>query len=257
MSDKKLKKYLDLLYIKYHKKFSSKDPVWILHDFYDKKDIEVIGFITSCYSYGRVESINFYIRKLLNITGNKVYEFTSNYNEHKDKKFFEDMYYRFNSSEDLTHLILKIRNVILKYSSLEDLFLKYYSNSDENILPALQGFTNELNENNGNEHSLNYLVPLAERGSACKRLNLFLRWMVRNDNIDRGIWEHVAVSKLLIPVDTHVYKVSKLLGLAERNTCDMKFVIELTRRLKTFNAEDPVRYDFAICHASMEGILKL
>ncbi|MFZ1322448.1 MAG: TIGR02757 family protein [Ignavibacteria bacterium] len=256
MSDKELKKYLDSLYSKYHKKFSSNDPVWILHEFYDKKDIEIIGFITSCYSYGRVDSINAFIRKLLNITGNKVHEFTSNYNEHKDKKYFEDMYYRFNSTEDLSQLISKIRNVINEYSSLEDLFLKYYSKSDENILPALKGFTKELNENKGNEHSLKYLVPLAESGSACKRLNLYLRWMVRNDDIDLGIWENVAVSKLLIPVDTHVYKVSKILGLAERNTSDMKFVIELTKKLKTFNSEDPVRYDFAICHAAMEGILK-
>ena len=256
MSDKELKKYLDSLYSKYHKKFSSKDPVWILHEFYDKKDIEIIGFITSCYTYGKVESINAFIRKLLNITGNKVHEFTSNYNEHKDKKYFEDMYYRFNSPEDLSILISKIRNVIIEYSSLEDLFLKYYSESHENILPALHAFTKELNEKKGNEESLKYLVPLAENGSACKRLNLYLRWMVRNDYIDVGIWKNVSVSKLLIPVDTHVYKVSKILGLAERNTCDMKFVIELTNKLKTFNAEDPVRYDFAICHAGMEGFLK-
>ena len=255
MNKKDLKEYLDHLYFTYKAKHSSKDPVWILHEFTDFKDIEIAGLITSCYAYGQVDQINIFIRKFFKNINYKVYEFTSNYSEHKDKKYLEELNYRFNTSDDLSLLLKNIKNILNNYGSLQNLFMENYNSDDENILNALENFTEKLNtySKQGTYHK--YLIPLAKNGSTCKRLNLYLRWMVRKDEIDFGLWDKVDKAKLLMPVDTHVYKVSRKLKMVKRNTCDMKFAIELTNKLRKFDPEDPVRYDFALCHAGMEKII--
>ena len=255
MNKKDLKEYLDHLYFTYKAKHSSKDPVWILHEFTDFKDIEIAGLITSCYAYGQVDQINIFIRKFFKNINYKVYEFTSNYSEHKDKKYLDALNYRFNTSDDLSLLLKNIKNILNNYGSLQNLFMENYNSDDENILNALENFTEKLNtySKQGTYHK--YLIPLAKNGSTCKRLNLYLRWMVRKDEIDFGLWDKVDKAKLLMPVDTHVYKVSRKLKMVKRNTCDMKFAIELTNKLRKFDPEDPVRYDFALCHAGMEKII--
>lgn len=191
------------------------------------------------------------------MTGNKVHEFTCNYSEHKDKKFLKDLNYRFNPQQDLSLLLKILKRIYEKHKSLEDLFMLEHSAGNENILPALKRFTGEFNISVPEKNSFRYLVPLAENGSACKRLNLFLRWMVRNDEIDTGIWNKVDTSALIIPVDVHVFRVSRKLNLVQRNTCDMKFALALTDKLKEFDPADPVKYDFAICHISMEKGIEL
>ena len=252
MNDKKLKKYLDSLYIKYHKKYSSGDPVWILHGL-KQEDIEISAFITSCYCYGRVGAICNFISKFIDITGNKVYEFTANYSERKDKKYIDELKYRFNSGDDFSILLSRIRKIINEYGSLEKFFLRGYSDSHNNILPALKEFTPAFRSGVTDPVSFGYLVPDVNAGSACKRLNLFLRWMIRKDDIDLGLWNGADASKLIMPVDTHVFRVSRMLSLALRKSCDMKFAVELTEKLKKFDPADPVKYDFALCHIGIDG----
>ena len=256
MNKKDLKIYLDKLYFTFKAKHSSKDPVWILHEFTDKKDIEIAGLITSSYAYGQVDQINIFIRKFFKNINYKVHEFTSNYSEHKDKKYLADLNYRFNTEGDLSLLLMNIKRILNKYESLQNLFLENYSEDHPNILEALKNFSGKLNEYSDEDSYHGYLIPLAENGSACKRLNLYLRWMVRKDEIDTGIWDKVDKSKLIMPVDTHVYKVSRKLKMVKRNTCDMKFAIELTNKLKSLDPGDPVKYDFALCHAGMEKIIR-
>lgn len=255
MNKKDLKEYLDQLYFIFKAKHSSKDPVWILHEFTDSKDIEIAGLITSSYAYGQVDQINIFIRKFLKKINYKVFEFTSNYSEHKDKKYLEDLNYRFNTPDDLSLFFKNINNVLNEYGSLQNLFMEKYDQEDENILNALENFTEKLNSYSEQGTYHKYLIPLAKNRSTCKRLNLFLRWMVRKDEIDFGLWDKVDKAKLLMPVDTHVYKVSRKLKMVKRNTCDMKFAIELTNKLRKLDPEDPVRYDFAICHAGMEKVI--
>ncbi|MEO8209199.1 MAG: TIGR02757 family protein [bacterium] len=249
---KDLKEYLDKIYFSFKRKHSSKDPVWILHEFQDEKDIEIIGLITSCYAYGQVEQINQFINKFLRNINFKVYEFTGNFSQQKDKKFLKDLYYRFNTEDDLSLLITNINNVITIYGSLQNLFLEKYESSQENILPSLAYFNLKLNEITNKNSYHGYLIPLVENNSTLKRLNLYLRWMIRKDEIDTGVWKKIDKAKLIIPVDTHVYRVSRKLKLVNRKTCDMKFALELTEKLKKFDELDPVKYDFALCHIDMK-----
>jgi len=244
-----LKPYLDRLYIEFCRKYSSRDPVWFLHRFDDEKDIEIAGLITSCYSYGRVEQINAFIKTFLKRIDFKVCEFTSNYSQLKDKKFLKGMSYRFNSENDLSALLLNLKRLINRHGSLQSFFAKNYSDHHQNILNALAEFAIELNRVRSRDPYFRYLVPLVSGGSACKRLNLYLRWMIRKDNIDLGIWKKISTSKLIMPVDVHVYRVSRKLRLAQRKSPDLKFAIQLTEKLKSFDPIDPVKYDFALCHS--------
>lgn len=251
--DYKLKKILNKNYEHYHRKYSSTDPIWNLYRFSNELDIEVAGFITSVYSYGSVDQINYFITRLLNKIGNRVYEFTLNYSKSKDKKYLDNLCYHFQTERELGLLFDALKKSLRKNCSLRNAFIKYIKPYDENILSALQNFVTELK--NGKEHgrSFNHLIPEPASGSACKRLNLFLRWMVRKDDIDFGIWQEVGASRLLMPVDVHVHRISSQLGLVSRKSCDLKFSLMLTEKLKEFDPDDPVKYDFALCHIGIDS----
>ncbi|MBX7045393.1 MAG: TIGR02757 family protein [Ignavibacteria bacterium] len=249
MKKENLKEFLDNLYIKYHKKHSSKDPVWNLHRFSDEKDIEIAGLIISCYSYGQVDQINRFVNTFFERINWKPYKFTKNYQHIKDKKLLKNLYYRFNDEKDLANLILGIQKALKNYDSLKNLFLKLYNEDEVNIIAPLNFFSNSITNN-----KIYYLLPNISKNSTAKRLNMYLRWMVRKDNIDLGIWgDKVSPSKLIMPVDTHIYRISQKLGLVSRKSCDMKYAIELTEKLKDFDANDPVKYDFALCHLGIDG----
>lgn len=249
-----LKEILEKLYKTYSRRYSSKDPVWVLHQFSDKRDTEIIGLITSAYAYGSVDQINSFVAKFLQRIGNKPYEFTINFTKRKDKKHLAGLNYRFNSDIDLIRLIEGIGIVLKRFESLESAFIAGYRDTDENVLNALNKFSSVIN--NGYRRIegsyYHYLLPNASSGSTCKRLNLYLRWMVRKDEIDLGLWKGVSPGKLIMPVDTHIARVSKKLKLVKRKTVDMKFAIELTEKLKKFDPIDPVKYDFSLCHIGIE-----
>ncbi|MBZ0204606.1 MAG: TIGR02757 family protein [Ignavibacteria bacterium] len=254
MNNSELKEKLEAHYITYKQKFSSKDPVWILHRFTDEKDIELVALITAAYAYGSVDQINMFINALLQKTGNKPYEFTINFSKRKDKNHLSGLYYRFNSHIDLLDMFSTLNKALLKFGSLKNLFLSHYQPSHKNIIPALSGFTDELNKNIRSSESsyYHYLFSNPVNKSACKRMNLFLRWMVRKDEIDTGLWKGIKTSKLVMPVDTHIAWISKKMKLVTRKTIDLKFALELTDKLKEFDPVDPVKYDFALCHIGID-----
>jgi len=137
--------------------------------------------------------------------------------------------------------------------------LLYYFEKAENIKGALSFFSNNLTDIiiKSSEHTslgVNFMFPDPLKGSACKRQNLFLRWMVRNDELDFGLWKEISTSKLIIPVDTHIAKISKKLYLTKRETVSLKMAEEITNNLKKFDATDPVKYDFALCHIGMRNL---
>jgi uncharacterized protein (TIGR02757 family) len=255
----RLKEKLDKIYLQYRKKFSSIDPVWVLHRFPDAGDTEIIGLIAASYSYGQVDQINKFTERLLLQTGNKPYEFTINFTKRKDKKYLKGLNYRFNSADDLADLFYSISKAIGEHGSLKNLFMKGFKADSENIIPALSDFVSYLssfsNHKNGDKRNyFSYLLPNPTNKSTCKRMNLFLRWMVRKDEIDTGLWSEVGKSKLIMPVDVHVARVSKYLKLVNRKSVDLKFALELTETLKKFDSNDPVKYDFSLCHIGIEGI---
>ncbi len=254
MNDKELKKYLDGIYKKYRKKHSSKDPVWHLHNLKDARDIELLGFIISCYTYGQVDLINAHIDRLLKNTGTNIYEFTVNFSKSKDKKRLQNLYYRFNTGNHLIWLFQILKKAMISNGSLNNLFLKYYNQSDDNVIPALTGFVNELKSPLKDRSSFKHFIPDPGSNSSYKRLNLYLRWMVRKDEIDLGVWKSIETSKLIMPLDVHVHRVARHLKLVERKSADLKFAIKLTDRLKQFDPEDPVKYDFALCHIGVDKV---
>lgn len=258
-----LKNLLENLYENYKHKFSYKDPVWNLHRFSDEKDIELIALITSAYAYGSVDQINRFIESFLNSIGNNPYEFTINFQKRKDKKFIKELNYRFNTSNDLIRLIHSLSENLKEHRSLKNLFSIGLKKDSPNIIEALTHFSKGINavtKHTGGKY-YHYLVSNPINGSTCKRMNLFLRWMVRKDEIDLGIWSGIGASKLIMPVDTHIARISKKLKLVKRKSIDLKFAVELTEVMKKLDPLDPVKYDFALCHigidkVSMNEILK-
>jgi uncharacterized protein (TIGR02757 family) len=251
-TDIKTKQLLDLLYKKYNTKESSSDPVWNLELLPTSADIEIAAFIISCYSYGGITQINRFTRKVFEYTGYGIYEFVKNCL--KKREMINGFVYRFNTNDDFFDLLNSISRVIREYGSLKNLFLEKYNKYDVNIIPALTNFSDRLRKYGGKSKTFGYLIPDVKDGSACKRLNLFLRWMVRKDNVDYGLWGmEVDKSKLLMPVDIHVYRQSQKLNLVKRKTCDLKYAVELTEKLKKYDAKDPVKYDFALCHLGVDS----
>ncbi len=249
-----LKKKLDYYYSAYNTKFSSKDPVRNLNRFSDEKDIELAGLITAAFSYGSVDQINTFLGMLFSKTGTNLHEFTINFSKHKDKKLFNGLYYRFNSQFDILNMFASLQAVLKANERLKNYFLKGFSESDENILSALSSFSGGLNRGipKVKKRYYHYLFSDPVNNSTCKRMNLFLRWMVRKDEIDLGLWGEIGTSKLIMPVDTHIARISKELGLVKRKSIDLKFALELTGVLKEFDENDPVKYDYALCHIGID-----
>jgi uncharacterized protein (TIGR02757 family) len=166
-----------------------------------------------------------------------------------DKKPFKSLKYRFNTGEDIISLLEILKKVLIQYGSLENLFLRGYRDNDENIIPAAEKFIQALNGKTS--RGLKFLLCSPSGGGTCKRLFLFLRWMVRKDEIDAGLWRKIDKSKLIWPVDVHIGRLSKKLGLASRKTINLKTAIEITKNLKDISPQDPVKYDFALCRTGM------
>jgi len=200
--------------------------------------------------------MNKYLSEIINRMEGRPSDFTNNFNVKNDGKIFKGLNYRFNNEFDLMNLIENIRINILKYGSLKNLFLEKYSEKDENILNALKYFSDSLRKKYVNKlKNYDYLMPDVSKNSTCKRLNLFLRWMARKDEIDPGIWSReVDKSKLIMPVDVHVYRQARKMKLVKRTSCDIKFAILLTEKLKEYDSLDPVKYDFALCHKDIGKI---
>lgn len=254
ITDIKTKRILNSLYTKYNIKESSKDPVWNLNVLPSDSDIEIAAFIISCYSYGSVTQINSFVGKVFEFTGYGMYDFVKSFGRpSRERAVKRNFAYRFNTTTDFILLLEALRRTVREYGSLKNLFLEGYDKSHSNIIPALERFIKYIRGSVTDSKTFGYLVPDASDGSACKRLNLFLRWMVRKDNVDYGLWSaEIDKSKLLMPVDIHVYRQSQKLKLVKRKTCDLKYAVELTDKLKEFDTDDPVKYDFALCHLGME-----
>jgi uncharacterized protein (TIGR02757 family) len=153
---------------------------------------------------------------------------------------FRDFRHRFTSGEDLAALLSGVGRVIAEHGSLNACFLNGLRREDDDIRPALQAFVAEIS----GRHRL--LLPRPARGSACKRLNLFLRWMVRRDDVDPGGWAGVSPSKLIVPLDTHMHRMARRLQLTRRRASDMETAMEVTAAFRKINPADPVKYDFVL-----------
>jgi uncharacterized protein (TIGR02757 family) len=267
-----LKSVLEGLYYKYnHRNFIKPDPLQFVYRYSNRADMEVAGFLAAELAYGRVGQIEKSLNDLLGRMGNSPFEFIRDFNEQKRNRL-ESFKHRFTDGEALSELLLLLRRVLRRYGSIEAFFVRFYSANDSNIIPALKKFCDSLLDMHARSHNgyvsrpLRFLLPRPAAGSACKRLNLFLRWMVRDDEVDsglwkggpnakKGVWERKSIdkSKLIVPVDIHIGRLCRILGFHNQKVVSLATAVKITECFFEIEPHDPVKYDFAL---SRIGILE-
>jgi len=254
-----IRNVLEKLYKRYNRReLISPDPLQFLYRYSSPTDIEITAFLSSALAYGRVEQIEKSLNNLLGRMGDSPYKFVTNFDKSKRKKL-KDFKHRFTTGDDISDLLTIFRTIINQYRSIERYFARGYNPGDKNIIPALSKFCDYLLDIHAAGHKgkttrgLRYLLVSPDGGSACKRLNLFLRWMVRDDDVDTGLWKSIDKAKLIVPVDVHMGRLCKILGLYNRSTVSLQAAVEITESFAEIESADPVKYDFAL---SRIGILE-
>lgn len=227
------------------------DPLQFVYRYSRPADMEIAGFIASCLAYGRVQQIEKGVGNLLERMGASPFEFVKNFDGNK-RAVLRSFRHRFTGGDDISDLLELLRVILLKFGGIEKFFVSGYNPADKNIIPALSSFCDSLLNMYSEVHrrraprTLRYLLARPAAGSACKRLNLFLRWMVRDDDVDAGLWKSVDRAKLVVPVDVHIGRLSGILGFHNRKTISLKTAVEITDGFAQIEPADPVKYDFAL-----------
>jgi len=241
-----MRQKLDDLYDQYNRReYVHPDPLEFLYDFDDIRDREIVGLIASSLAYGKVAQILNSVSHVLKIMGDSPFIYLSSTSESEISHHFHLFVHRFAKGIHLSALLIGIKHAIAEYGSLYNCFMSGFKISDDTIVPALSVFS-KIIIGTGNDCQPGHLMPCPDKGSACKRLNLYLRWMTRCDDVDPGGWYGIPASKLIIPLDTHMFRVAGQLGLTKRKQANLKTAIEITKGYKRWSPEDPVRYDFAL-----------
>ena len=249
-----LKEKINKLYNKYNKqKYIHPDPLEFLYYFDDIKDREIIALIASSLAYGRVKQILKSISIILNIIGEKPYLFLMHSNYKSLNIAFNGFIHRFTKGNNISDLLWNIKIIIDKFGSLNNCFLCGMKKYDNNMISAIIYFSEHLINNK----NIGHLIAQPQKGSACKRMNLFLRWMNRKDDVDPGCWNNVPLSDLIIPLDTHMHKIGLGLGFTKRKQANMKTAIEITSCFKNLEPKDPVKYDFALTRLGIRNDLDI
>lgn len=234
------------------------DPIEFPHRYSDPRDIEVVALLSASLAYGRADLFKPKIASILDGLGSSPARAMAALDVKGAKALLEGFVYRFNLPADLGVLLLGIGATLNQYGSLEAAFLRGRTASWQATLAEFtRGIRKRAPEAKivkalGPTRGLHHLLPSAEAGAA-KRLNLYLRWLVRKDEIDLGVWKQISPGELMIPLDTHVMRISRWLGFTERNTIGWKTAEEITASLRLLDGADPIRYDFALCHYGMSG----
>lgn len=240
---KKTTRYFEALYARYNKRgLCNPDPLQFLYDYPDVREREIAALIAACFAYGNVKQIIKTVNFILAVAGPSPRAFALSATPAKLAKIFKGFKYRFTTEKELVSFWLAIKNILKKYGSLETCFLAHYNPADETVLPAIKGFARELRRG-GDLHSL---VPDPDKKSALKRLNLFLRWMVRQDEVDPGGWKQISPAQLIVPLDVHMHRIAQKLGLTKRNAADITAALEISAALKKHCPQDPIKYDFCL-----------
>ncbi len=259
----RLKERLEELYQTYDKAYLKTDPLCFVHRFSTPEDQEIVGFLASSMAYGRVEQIAHALESIFGIMGQSPYSFARSFDPIGDARIFDGIRYRFHKGRDIAALVYLIRQMIDGWGSIEGFFLSSGVGKDPEMESRIENFSRGaldldlepfLLPDGHISSATRFFFPFPSRGSACKRLNLFLRWMVRRgDGVDLDLWHSIEPSELVIPLDTHVSRISYALGLTTYRTPSWRAACQVTRSLAEFDPKDPVKYDFSLCRL---GILK-
>ncbi|UCC22311.1 MAG: TIGR02757 family protein [Planctomycetota bacterium] len=250
---------LESLYGRYnHRTFIKPDPLQFVYRYSDPADKEIAGFLSAGLAYGRVEQIEKSLTELFGRMGESPYAFVRGFGKSERKKL-QGFKHRFTTGRDIADLLALLKNVLAEFGSIEIFFARGYNSTDKNIIAALSRFCDSLLDMHAKtgdgsvRRGLRYLLAGPAGGSACKRLNLFLRWMVRKDDVDPGLWTSIDKSKLIVPVDVHMARLCRILGFHGGKTASLSTTVKITKSFAEIAPADPVKYDFAL---SRIGILE-
>jgi len=250
---------LDRLYTDFNYPDSAADPIQIVRRYARPDDREVVGFCAASLAFGRVASVLQSIERLVAIMGPRPADYVRGFDPARDAAAFRGLVHRWTRERDIVALLWILRQMLERSGSIEGFFLEGYDASAPDLASALDSFSAramalDLRAAYGRvpkRPGVGYFFPRPSKGSACKRLNLFLRWMIRHDALDLGVWTRVPPSKLVVPLDTHVIRVGRCLQLTRLQSPGWKMASDITASLARIDGDDPTRYDFSICHLGM------
>ncbi len=243
---------LEYIYFKYNRReFVHPDPLEFLYHYDNPGDREIAGLVAASLAYGRVAQILKSVGSALAEMGRSPSDFLSQASDSTLQKKYAVFKHRFTTGEELALTLAGARDAIRFHGSLKNCFISHYKSNHDTLLEALDGFAGEITSRLGGRC---YLLPAPCGGSACKRMNLFLRWMVRKDEVDPGDWsDALPASKLVMPLDAHMWRIANEYGLTRRKQVDIVSAIEITKEFRKIALEDPVKYDFSLTRPGIMG----
>jgi uncharacterized protein (TIGR02757 family) len=263
----RVKPELDRLYTGFNHPDSATDPIHIVRRFARDDDREIVGFIAAALAFGRVSSVLQSIERVLAVIGSAPAAYVRRFDPRCHGPAFAGIVHRWTREADIVAMLWLLRQMIDRSGSVEGFFLDGYDADADDIAEALDSFSTramalDLEAAYGRVPAAStasargrpgvcYFFPRPSAGSACKRLNLFLRWMVRSDALDLGVWKRVSPAQLIVPLDTHVIRVGRCLQLTRYTSPGWRMARDITASLRTLEPRDPVKYDFSICHLGM------
>jgi len=250
---------LERLYHDYNREDSAADPVQLVRPYSRPDDREIAGFCAAALAFGRVASVLASISTLFRIMGGRPAQFVRAFDPSEEHPELRAMVHRWTRGVDIAALLWILRQMLERSGSVEAFFAQGLADSDVDVSGALDSFsTRALAIDVGPVYGrvpkragVCYFFPRPSAGSACKRLNLFLRWMVRSDEVDLGVWRSVRPGQLIVPLDTHIIRLARCLRLTRYTSPGWKMAADVTARLRALDPRDPVRFDFSICHVGM------
>lgn len=251
---------LERLYEAYNREDSAADPVQIVRRYTKPEDQEIVGFCAAALAFGRVASVLNTVETLARVLGASPSAYVRRFDPKAPHPELRAMVHRWIRGRDIVALLWILRQMLDRSGSIEAFFLEGFDSGAVDLGDALDSFsrramaldlTNVYGRRVPPRTGVCYFFPRPSAGSGCKRLNLFLRWMVRRDQVDLGAWRSVPRSKLIVPLDTHVIRLGKCLGLTRYTSPGWRMAAEITASLRAIDPDDPVRFDFSICHVGM------
>jgi uncharacterized protein (TIGR02757 family) len=259
MNGAALREPFDRLYRSFDHVHSATDPVHIVRRYSTPEDREVVGFCAAGLAFGRVASVLQSIESLLSVMGPRPATFVRNFDLRLQASRLDPLVHRWVRGRDLAALVLILQRMLRESGSIERFFLAGDDAAAADVGPALESFSRRALSTDVRpaygrmpaRPGVSCFFPRPSGGSACKRLNLFLRWMARTDEIDLGVWKTLSPARLIVPLDTHVIRLGRCLRLTSYKSPGWKMAAQITASLRTIDPADPVRFDFSLCHLGM------
>ena len=255
----RLRERLDEQYEQFNGALAVTDPIQIVRRFTKPDDVEIVGFCAAALAFGRVQSVLNSIEGLLQVVGKSPAAYVRQFAPSRDRRTLDHLVHRWTRGVDLAALIWILRQMIDSHGSIEAFFAEGIDAAATTVEEALDSFSRRacaldqraIYGRKPRRPGVAYFFARPSSGGACKRLNLFLRWMVRRDGVDLGIWTRVKSSQLIVPLDTHVIRLGRCLQLTRYTSPGWRMAADITASLRTLDPVDPIRYDFSLCHIGM------